>query len=67
MLAGDPTLTPAEVAAAMLDAATADAVSDVGPGSLNLLLYSAFAGEGLEVAPPIFMDAFEAGTTTFWD
>jgi subtilisin family serine protease len=67
VLASDPTLTPAEVAVAMLDAATADAVSDVGPGSLNLLLYSAFAGEGLEVAPPIFIDGFETGSTAFWN
>ena len=67
MLAGDPTLTPAEVAAAISDAATADAVSDAGPGSPNLLLYSAFAGDGLEVAPPIFIDGFETGSTALWN
>jgi subtilisin family serine protease len=37
-----PNATPAEVNRALLDSATANAVSDAGQGSTNLLLFSAF-------------------------
>lgn len=61
VLAADPNLTPDEVQAAILAEATAEVVTDVGQGSPNLLLYSAFAGDGLQVEPTIFADGFENG------
>lgn len=68
VLQGDSELTPAEVAQAILDEATLDAVVDVGPGSPNRLLYSTFAGGGLETGPPaIFADDFESGGFGAWD
>jgi subtilisin family serine protease len=42
-LAGKPTATPAQVQAAMKGSATPNRVSDAGPGSPNLLLYTANA------------------------
>jgi subtilisin family serine protease len=41
-----PNATPAEVNRALLEQATANAVSDAGQGSTNLLLFSAFGNSG---------------------
>jgi subtilisin family serine protease len=49
-LAANPTATPGEVSAALLEGATADQVTE-GMGTSNLLLYSQIAGAG--VLPPL--------------
>lgn len=67
LLGADPSLTPAEIQQAILDESTLDAIADVGPGSPNRLLYSAFAGGGLGSPPPaIFSDDFETGDFSHW-
>jgi subtilisin family serine protease len=43
-LEANPNATPAEVSRAILGAATADQLSDVGPGSPNLMLFSQLGG-----------------------
>lgn len=47
-LAADPSATPAEVAAALVSAATPDVLTDVPDGTANLLLY---VGESDDVTP----------------
>jgi subtilisin family serine protease len=49
ILSGDPALSPAQVEATMLANATAGAISNVGSGSPNLLLYT---GTGSAPPPP---------------
>lgn len=47
-----PTATPAEVAAAITDAASSDKIVDSGWGSPNRLLYSLLDSQEVTVAPP---------------
>ena len=47
-LEAHPGAMPAEVSRALLDNTTADQVSDVGPGSPNVLLYSQLSGGGAD-------------------
>ncbi len=65
VLSSHPEATPDEVQALIVAAATEGRLADVGAGSPNLLLYSAFEGEG---APPlpIFIDGFENGDLSAW-
>ena len=51
LLAGNPNLTPQDVQTMIVAEATADALSDVGAGSPNLLLFSTIAGP--EDLPPV--------------
>ena len=47
-------------------AATEGGLTDVGEGSPNLLLYSAFAGVGGTSPEAIFGDGFESGDLSGW-
>ncbi len=47
-LEADPEATPAAVGSAILGSATADQLSDVGPGSPNLLLFSQLGAAGTD-------------------
>ena len=60
VLASHPELTPAEVQGRILAAATVGALTDVGEGNANLLLYSAIEGLG-DPDPMVFRDGFESG------
>lgn len=51
MLSANPDAMPVDVVATLRAAATEGAVADPGPGSPNLLLYSAFAGSGSDFPP----------------
>jgi subtilisin family serine protease len=66
LLAGDPEATPAEVQARIVDAATVDAVLDIGEGSPNRLLFSTFAGGGGGAPEPVFSDGFASGDLSAW-
>lgn len=50
-LSVDPSATPADIKTRLLASATKDVVTGLGQGSANLLLYSASAGDGSDVAP----------------
>jgi len=65
VLAANPEATPDEVQVLIVAAATEGALTDIGEGSPNLLLYSAFAGD---VSSPvaIFGDGFESGDFGAW-
>ncbi len=65
VLAANPEATPDEVQAMIVGAATEDVLTDVGEGSPNLLIYSAFAGPS-PILSPIFGDGFESGDLTGW-
>jgi subtilisin family serine protease len=64
-LAANPDATPAEVQAMIAAAATTGELSDVGTGSPNLLLYSAFTGSN-NIPQAIFGDDFESGDVSGW-
>jgi serine protease len=53
----NPAATPAEVKNLILASATMGAVTGLGPGSANRLLYSAAAGDGSDVPPLASFDA----------
>ncbi len=64
ILAASPLATPAEVQELILAGATPDALTDIGEGSPNLLLYTAVAPDGsFEL---IFGDGFERGDISAW-
>jgi serine protease len=65
VLAANPNATPDEVQALILAEATAGELTDIGPGSPNLLLFSAFAGIGGQ-ALSIFTNGFEGGAVDNW-
>lgn len=65
VLAAYPEATPEEVQALIVAAATEGALTDIGEGSPNLLLYSAL--EGLGGPPPVvFTDGFEGSDASSW-
>lgn len=51
-LAGKPAASPADVAAAIIGAATADVVTGAGTGSPNRLLYTGYVGEAPAATAP---------------
>ena len=51
-LSTTPTATPAQVSSALTSNATAGVIASIGPGTPNLLLYSAFIGGGGPPPPP---------------
>jgi serine protease len=65
VLADHPTATPAEVAVAILSQATDDGLTDVGPGSPNLLLFSTVSVPEVP-APDLLIASFESGDTSEW-
>ncbi|MEO8277851.1 MAG: S8 family serine peptidase [Thermoanaerobaculia bacterium] len=64
VLAANPAATPAEVQNLIVAGATLDALTDIGEGSPNLLLYTAIALDGSPQA--IFGDGFESGDEMGW-
>ena len=51
-LSANPSATPAQVTSALTSNATSGAISSVPPGTANLLLYTAFIGDGAPPPPP---------------